>query len=138
MDMVYGLAKMKSTGCNQKCVCFIINRRRHLFLLNSIHSSSSSSSSSIMVVSTILSVASLQGIINTLQALPLFAYLFSFIKDLVVAVLKTGPIPRHVALIMDGNRTYAKRNQLALKDGHSAGAESLLLVRIDLVNIFCC
>ena len=39
-----------------------------------------------------------------------------------------GPIPKHVAFIMDGNRRYAKNRKVALKDGHSAGAEALIKV----------
>lgn len=42
--------------------------------------------------------------------------------------MKTGPVPKHIAVIMDGNRTYAKKHNLALKDGHYAGAESLVHV----------
>lgn len=74
------------------------------------------------------SSVSLQGLIESLSSFPFFTYIFAFLKDFVITLLKTGPVPKHIALIMDGNRTYAKRNNLALKDGHTAGGESLILV----------
>jgi len=43
-------------------------------------------------------------------------------------MMKTSPIPRHIGLIMDGNRRYAKSKDIELKDGHSAGADSLIQV----------
>ena len=35
----------------------------------------------------------------------------------------TGELPRHVAIIMDGNNRWAKARQLKPQDGHSRGAE---------------
>ncbi|EGV64723.1 ditrans,polycis-polyprenyl diphosphate synthase [Yamadazyma tenuis] len=61
-----------------------------------------------------------------LFAFPLFAYLQGFFKDLVISIMKTGPVPQHVAVIMDGNRTFARKRNLPLKEGHTAGAESLV------------
>lgn len=43
---------------------------------------------------------------NALWALvfkfPLFAYFVGFVEDFVISIIKTGPIPKHVAMIMDG------------------------------------
>ena len=36
-----------------------------------------------------------------------------------------GPIPKHIAFIMDGNRRYARKNNLALKRGHTLGFDKL-------------
>ena len=33
-------------------------------------------------------------------------------------------IPNHVAIIMDGNRTWSKNNNLNVKEGHTAGVKS--------------
>lgn len=41
------------------------------------------------------------------------------------SILKAGVLPRHVAFIMDGNRRYAKRNEVTRAAGHLAGFESL-------------
>ncbi|XP_050100023.1 dehydrodolichyl diphosphate synthase complex subunit DHDDS-like [Anopheles aquasalis] len=43
----------------------------------------------------------------------------------VIRVLRAGPIPDHVAFIMDGNRRYAKKANIAKVEGHSAGFEKL-------------
>lgn len=37
----------------------------------------------------------------------------------------TGRIPHHVAIIMDGNGRWAKRHNLTIKEGHSAGVKAV-------------
>ena len=44
---------------------------------------------------------------------------------LVADVLRCGPIPRHVAFIMDGNRRWAEQRQLKRRDGHAFGFAQL-------------
>ncbi len=47
--------------------------------------------------------------------------------------IRRGPVPEHLALILDGNRRYAERSGLAsLRDGYAAGAE-----RVDDVIHWC-
>jgi ditrans,polycis-polyprenyl diphosphate synthase len=41
-------------------------------------------------------------------------------------VLRCGPVPRHVAFIMDGNRRFARRRDLKIKQGHASGFDTLL------------
>lgn len=36
-----------------------------------------------------------------------------------------GNLPKHIAIIMDGNRRWAKSRGLATRDGHKAGADAL-------------
>lgn len=43
-------------------------------------------------------------------------------------VLSVGPIPSHIALIMDGNRRYAKMRSLGERDGHKAGFTALMSI----------
>ncbi|KAL3274138.1 hypothetical protein HHI36_015552 [Cryptolaemus montrouzieri] len=43
----------------------------------------------------------------------------------VVNVLKCGPIPKHVGIIMDGNRRYAKKVNVEKYIGHSKGFDKL-------------
>ncbi|KAI3402933.1 SRT1 [Candida oxycetoniae] len=71
---------------------------------------------------------SLNAIAALILKFPLFAYLVGFFEDFVISTIKTGPVPRHVAMIMDGNRTYAKRHRLPLKEGHFAGANALVKI----------
>ncbi len=40
-------------------------------------------------------------------------------------MLLAGDVPEHVAFIMDGNRRFAKRNQLRTIEGHARGFEKL-------------
>ncbi|XP_022726883.1 dehydrodolichyl diphosphate synthase 6-like [Durio zibethinus] len=57
----------------------------------------------------------------------------SFIRKFVLRVLRVGPIPSHIAVIMDGNRRYAKKKKLDEGAGHDAGAFALLCL---LVNCY--
>jgi len=45
-------------------------------------------------------------------------------KTLLKGVLE-GPIPRHLAIIMDGNRRFAQDNGLLVKEGHLKGKDKL-------------
>ena len=37
---------------------------------------------------------------------------------------REGPVPTHIAFIMDGNRRWAENNDLSLEEGHRAGGQS--------------
>lgn len=52
----------------------------------------------------------------------------SFIENVAVQVIKSGPIPKHVSLIMDGNRTYSKKKHIKLDDGYRLGFNKALNV----------
>jgi undecaprenyl pyrophosphate synthase len=43
-------------------------------------------------------------------------------------VLKNGPIPKHVAIIMDGNRRFAKNRNIEKIEGHKSGFDKLFEV----------
>ena len=51
------------------------------------------------------------------------------VRSLLVGALRQGPIPRHVAFEMDGNRRYAKSHHIEAIEGHSQGFEALARVR---------
>lgn len=40
------------------------------------------------------------------------------LKRFIINVLKCGPIPKHIALIIDGNRRWSKKNNKILFDGY--------------------
>lgn len=56
---------------------------------------------------------------------------FAYLKVVLIAILiaglrASGPIPRHVAIIMDGNRRYAKKKGFShVSEGHFEGAKTL-------------
>ncbi|KAH8831635.1 Decaprenyl diphosphate synthase-like protein [Flagelloscypha sp. PMI_526] len=47
--------------------------------------------------------------------------LISRAQRLVLRILAAGPVPRHVAFVMDGNRRYARRNHKQIAHGHYQG-----------------
>ena len=46
-------------------------------------------------------------------------------QSLALRTIKNGPIPKHLAFIMDGNRRYAKRNNFDRAKGHLMGFDKL-------------
>ncbi|XP_072357084.1 dehydrodolichyl diphosphate synthase complex subunit DHDDS isoform X2 [Scyliorhinus torazame] len=46
-------------------------------------------------------------------------------ERLCASILKVGPMPEHVAFIMDGNRRYAQKCRVEREQGHSRGFEKL-------------
>lgn len=49
----------------------------------------------------------------------------SYLQRLAVNVIKCGPIPNHIAIIMDGNRRFASKLNTSRKEGHTKGFEKL-------------
>lgn len=49
----------------------------------------------------------------------------SWLQRLSLAVLRGGPIPHHVAIIMDGNRRFAVKSNMRKVEGHSKGFDKL-------------
>ncbi|EMD38029.1 hypothetical protein CERSUDRAFT_93552 [Gelatoporia subvermispora B] len=45
----------------------------------------------------------------------------SKLQDALLAIISAGPVPRHVAFVMDGNRRYARSKKKMVKEGHSDG-----------------
>lgn len=58
--------------------------------------------------------------------LPLISIAPKAIIDKLVEILSTGPVPRHVAFVMDGNRRYARKYGIPVAEGHYAGFETLI------------
>jgi len=59
----------------------------------------------------------------------LVAWLSSLWTRFVLLVLSTGPIPNHIAFVMDGNRRYARRKGEPVPSGHDQGSQALRRVR---------
>ncbi|XP_060199708.1 dehydrodolichyl diphosphate synthase CPT3 [Lycium barbarum] len=64
--------------------------------------------------------------VNVKQVGRLFENISSFLRQCIFSVLSVGPVPSHIAFIMDGNRRYSKKENLPDGDGHRAGFSALL------------
>lgn len=49
----------------------------------------------------------------------------TLLKTTLAKVIQTGPVPQHIGFVMDGNRRFAKKHKIELKEGHNAGFESM-------------
>lgn len=60
------------------------------------------------------------------------AYFKAILIAILIAGLKaSGPIPKHVAIIMDGNRRFAKKKKFShVSEGHFEGAKTLEKVKL--------
>lgn len=43
------------------------------------------------------------------------------IRSCIIAILRAGPVPKHIGFIMDGNRRFAKKQGLQSISGHQQG-----------------
>lgn len=60
---------------------------------------------------------------------PVLAWVWSLFVRLLLAILRTGPIPKHCAFVMDGNRRFARLRGRPVFDGHLEGFDNLKRVR---------
>ncbi|WOL11962.1 dehydrodolichyl diphosphate synthase 6-like [Canna indica] len=58
----------------------------------------------------------------------IFQSICHFLRRFLFLVLSFGPIPTHIAFIMDGNRRYAKKQHIKEGTGHAVGFATLLSV----------
>ncbi|XP_035382569.1 dehydrodolichyl diphosphate synthase complex subunit DHDDS [Electrophorus electricus] len=49
----------------------------------------------------------------------------NLLERLFANILKAGPMPKHVAFIMDGNRRYARKRHVERQEGHTQGFDKL-------------
>ncbi|KAJ6171015.1 hypothetical protein N7470_000082 [Penicillium chermesinum] len=52
-------------------------------------------------------------------------FAISTLKELLIGALRQGPIPRHIAFVMDGNRRFARSHGIETVEGHNLGFEAL-------------
>ncbi|KAK1834653.1 Decaprenyl diphosphate synthase-like protein [Podospora conica] len=52
----------------------------------------------------------------------------SRLRETLIGALRQGPMPQHVAFVMDGNRRYARSHKIETIEGHHLGFEALARV----------
>ncbi|KAG5327916.1 DHDDS synthase, partial [Acromyrmex charruanus] len=52
--------------------------------------------------------------------------ILNWFQFLVLKVIKISKVPKHVAFIMDGNRRYAKKQNLTIAEGYSKGYDKMI------------
>ncbi len=50
------------------------------------------------------------------------------LREILIGALQQGPIPQHVAFVMDGNRRFAREHHIETVEGHNLGFEALARV----------
>ncbi|KAJ5779415.1 hypothetical protein N7457_007135 [Penicillium paradoxum] len=62
---------------------------------------------------------------NWFLASPPVEYAITSLKELLIGALQQGPVPQHVAFVMDGNRRFARSHGIETVEGHNLGFEAL-------------
>ncbi|KAJ5762317.1 uncharacterized protein N7511_005699 [Penicillium nucicola] len=62
---------------------------------------------------------------NWFLASPPVEFAITNLKELLIGALQQGPIPQHVAFVMDGNRRFARSHGIETVEGHNLGFEAL-------------
>ena len=57
------------------------------------------------------------------------------LRELLIGALRQGPIPQHVAFVMDGNRRFARNHRIETVEGHNLGFEALARVRSNHISL---
>ncbi|KAK9039241.1 hypothetical protein V6N11_024074 [Hibiscus sabdariffa] len=60
------------------------------------------------------------------RLIQMYGDIVNFLRKCVFYILSVGPIPNHIAFIMDGNRRYTKRLNLMQGAGHKVGYSALM------------
>ncbi|PVH99012.1 undecaprenyl diphosphate synthase family protein-like protein [Periconia macrospinosa] len=65
------------------------------------------------------------GISKWIASSPPVAWTVRQLRELLIGALRQGPIPQHVAFVMDGNRRFAREQHIETVEGHNMGFEAL-------------
>ncbi|KAF9686852.1 hypothetical protein SADUNF_Sadunf02G0032700 [Salix dunnii] len=60
------------------------------------------------------------------KAIEILGKLVSFLRKSMIHIISVGPMPNHVAFIMDGNRRFARKHNLAEAGGYKFGLLALI------------
>lgn len=65
-------------------------------------------------------------------ASPPIEFAIDKLKELLIGALRQGPVPQHVAFVMDGNRRFARSHGIETVEGHNLGFEALARVGLTI------
>lgn len=65
----------------------------------------------------------------------LSGWIHSIIQRIILYALRAGPIPNHVAFIMDGNRRFARKKNEPVAKGHDQGSQALRNVFVSICRV---
>lgn len=65
---------------------------------------------------------------------PLTEWGSQHLQDIVLGALRQGPVPQHIAFVMDGNRRFARNHHMETIEGHNLGFEAMARVRHSSAN----
>lgn len=58
------------------------------------------------------------------------------LREMLIGALRQGPLPQHVAFVMDGNRRFARTHKIETVEGHNLGFEALAkVITLDVVCV---
>ncbi|PYH45300.1 undecaprenyl diphosphate synthase family protein [Aspergillus saccharolyticus JOP 1030-1] len=60
-----------------------------------------------------------------LLASPPMEFVIAQLRELLVGAIRQGPVPQHIAFVMDGNRRFARSHGIETVEGHNMGFEAL-------------
>lgn len=72
-----------------------------------------------------MSSAHLTQVRKWMLASPPVEWAINRVRELLIGALRQGPIPQHVAFVMDGNRRFARSHKIETVEGHNLGFEAL-------------
>ncbi|PPS01767.1 hypothetical protein GOBAR_AA18902 [Gossypium barbadense] len=62
------------------------------------------------------------------RVIQIYGNLVSLLRKCIFCILSVGPIPNHIAFIMDGNRRFTKKCKLMKGAGHKVGFSALMSI----------
>lgn len=66
---------------------------------------------------------------------PPVEWVIMHLKELFINSVRQGPVPQHIAFVMDGNRRFARKNHIETAEGHNMGFEALAKVCFTLFRL---
>lgn len=80
-----------------------------------------------------MSIAELEKLRESSEWFPEKEYLAqrTWLQTTCARILSCGPIPKHVAFIMDGNRRFARKSSIDRQEGHMEGFKKLAEVKLE-------